>query len=94
MQTNNNVNYNSNVKKGFSKNHNDNYNDMDRAREVERIAQQLVDKFKSSESFAFYCQVAYSLPESTIWINYERSLKGRTPGNLFNWLCRKDMSRR
>lgn len=89
MAKTNNVNVN-----GSEKGLKNNVNVIDRAKEVELIAHQLVDKFKSRESFPFYCKVAYSLPESTIWSNYEQSLKGRTPAKLFNFLCRRDMSRR
>lgn len=84
-------NVNDNVHKVNLKN---NVNDIDRHKRVEMLAYQLVDKFKSGDSFAFYCKVAYSLPESTIWYNYEQSLKGNSPARLFNFLCRRDMSRR
>lgn len=82
---NDNVNVRGNLK------HNDNVNDIDKAKMVEMIAHDLADKFHAQDSFPFYCKVAYSLPEHTIWSNYEQSLKGRSPGKLFNWLCRRDM---
>lgn len=61
------------------------------ARDVELIALKLVDNFHSQQSYEFYCKVAYKLPEHIIWSNYEQAQKGRTPGKLFNWLCRRDM---
>lgn len=56
------------------------------------IASVLVEKLRSPESYKFYCKVAYKLPESRIWQNYESAMKGKNPGGLFNWLCRKDMA--
>jgi len=74
-------------------NANDNDNVFDKSKNVERIAHQLVDKLGSEGSFEFYCKVAYKLSEAMIWSNYEKAAKGKNPGGLFNWLCRKDMSR-
>lgn len=88
MRTYNNVN--DNVFLGTKKN---NDNVIDRAKSVESIANQLVDKFSSPESRPFYCKVAYSLPENKIWLNYESAQKGNSPARLFNFLCRKDMQR-
>lgn len=72
---------------------NNNDNDIDRAKVVETIAMKLVDKFKSQDSYKFYCLVAYKLPESKIWLNYEQATSGKNPAGLFNWLCRRDMNR-
>lgn len=83
----------------FSKNTNDNYNvnvkdnKFDESKKVEGIAMQLVDKLRSPDSYEFYCKIAYKLPEHKIWSNYEQAIKGRNPGGLFNWLCRRDMTR-
>lgn len=74
------------------KNLTNNDNDIDRGKQVELIAYKLVDYFKSPDSFKFYCKVAYKLPESKIWNNYESAKKGNNPAGLFNWLCRRDMS--
>ena len=68
-------------------------NDIDRATRAERIAGELVQKFGKDDSRQFYLKVAYKLSESKIWSNYEKALKGRNPGGLFNFLCRKDMNR-
>lgn len=96
MVKHNNVNNNINIinnEKGFTKTHNDNDNvAFNRAEKAEIIARKLSAKFGSDKSFEFYCKVAYALPENKIWINYEKSLGGKNPGALFNWLCRKDMT--
>ena len=89
MKTNNNVIDNAVL---GTKTNND--NGIDRAKSVEMIAEQLVDKFKSPESRAFYCKVAYLLPENRIWLNYESAQKGNSPARLFNFLCRKEMNGR
>lgn len=68
-------------------------NDIVKAKEVESIAMTLVDKFKSPDSYKFYCLIGYKLSESKIWHNYEAALKGKNPPALFNWLCRRDMHR-
>ena len=67
-------------------------NDIDnKDRRVESIARQLVSKFGSDKSYEFYCKVSYKLSESQIWTNYEKAQRGKNPGGLFNYLCRKDM---
>lgn len=89
MYTSNNVNDNAVL---GTKTNNDNV--IERAKGVEAIANQLVEKFGSPESRPFYCKVAYALPENKIWLNYEAAQKGRSPARLFNFLCRKDMNGR
>lgn len=89
MKMNNNVNEIVSLKP----NYNVNDNEFDNSKAAERIAYTLVDKLGSQQSFPFYCKVAYSLPEHKIWANLETALKGNNPGGLFNWLCRRDMSR-
>jgi hypothetical protein len=89
-------NYNNNEQWKSSLEPNDNYNNndidkFDKSKKAETIAQKLVEKLNSKESYLFYCKVAYALPESKIWINLEQSLSGKNPGGLFNWLCRRDM---
>lgn len=80
--------YNVNDNASFiNKTNND--NDIDR-RNVDRIADRLVEKFGSPQSREFYCKVAWKLSEAQIWSNYEKSLRGKSPAALFNWLCRKD----
>ncbi len=88
MYTNNNVN------EIVSLNHNNNVNDngFSKSKEAEKIAYTLVDKLGSQKSFPFYCKVAYNLPERKIWNNLETAMKGKNPGGLFNWLCRRDLN--
>lgn len=87
----NNVNVN-----GGYKPHNYNVNDngkYERARQVEFIADSLVDKFAlTEESRPFMCKVAYKLSEARIWENYEKATaKGSmNPVGLFIWLCKRD----
>lgn len=64
---------------------------FDKSKQVEAIALKLVGKLGSEDSYKFYCKVAYKLPEHKIWNNLETALNGRSPGALFNWLCRRDM---
>lgn len=59
---------------------------------ADAIAMKLVDRLGSPTSYKFYCKVAYTLPESVIWSNYEKAILGNNPGGLFNWLCRKEMA--
>lgn len=66
-----------------------NVNNVINHRKVEETAQKLVHKFNSPQSYKFFCFVAYKLPESIIWQNYESAVKGKNPPALFNWLCRK-----
>jgi hypothetical protein len=70
-----------------------NNNNIVVAAEKEATARKLVEKYNSPASFEFYCKVAWLLPESHIWRNYEQAQKARNPGALFNFLCRKDMAR-
>lgn len=58
---------------------------------VDRIANTLVDKLSNPERRAYYCKVAWSLPEFKIWSNLEQALKGRSPQRYFTFLCQKDM---
>ena len=44
-----------------------------------------------AESRAFYCKVAYKLPEYQIWNNLEQASRGNYPQKYFTWLCKKDM---
>lgn len=97
INNNNNVNYNNNEQWKVLLEPNNNYNNnvnedkFDKSKRAEVIAQKLVDKLNSKDSYLFYCKVAYSLPENKIWINLEQALSGKNPGGLFNWLCRRDM---
>lgn len=95
---NNNVNDNVN---GFVKtnNYNDNVNGYDRARQVERIADELLRKFNLDESSrGFMCKVAYKLSEARIWQHYEKVTAPPKPGarpianpvGMFIWLCKRD----
>lgn len=86
VKQNNNVNDNDILQ---SKIINDNVND--RTKKVDYIADKLVRDFNSPDSRDFYCLIAWKLPEAKIWLNYEKSQKGRSPAKLFNWLCRKDI---
>jgi len=96
MSYRNNNNYNEQWKSSLEPNNNYNNNVIEekfgKSKKAEQIAQKLVDKLNSKDSYLFYCKVAYALPEARIWINLEQALSGKNPGGLFNWLCRRDMS--
>jgi hypothetical protein len=89
LNNNNNTNNNTVTNTKLIKNNN---NNIVRAAEIEATARKLVEKYNSPESFDFYCKIAWKLPESYIWRNYEQSQKARNPGALFNFLCRKDLN--
>jgi hypothetical protein len=74
-------------------NYNNNTNDKyERARKVERIADQLVEKFGNDKYRDFYCKVAWRLSEARIWQHFEAAKKANptAPGKLFSYLVKKD----
>lgn len=63
-----------------------------KSRAVENIAQRLVDAFNNPGAREYYCKVAWSLSEATIWNNVELAKsKGRSPAKYFTWLCGRAM---
>ena len=88
---NNNDNVGSVVTKSLFINNIDNDNvgkDYKKAKQVDYIADELVKRFNSPQSRAFYCKAAWKLSEATIWNNVEQASKGRSPASLFNYLCK------
>ena len=80
------------VTKDFFRNNIDNDNDgnkYQKAKNVDAIADRLVEIFKSPHSRPFYCKAAWVLSEATIWNNVELASKGKNPAGLFNYLCKK-----
>lgn len=70
---------------------NDNGSKYDKGKQVEFIADRIIQKLSANEkSRPFFCKVAYKLPEATIWNNVESALKGRNPVGLFIYLCKRD----
>ncbi len=68
-------------------------NKYDKARQVDRVADRLMDKLKANESSRpFLCKVAWKLSENTIYNNLEAatSPKSKNPMGLFIYLCKKD----
>lgn len=65
---------------------------VDKSKQVDLIADKLVAALSNPERRAYYCKVAWKLPESKIWNNLESSAKGKNPARLFTWLCQRDMS--
>lgn len=72
---------------------NDSVNKYERSKQVEGIAQKLVEKFGTSSWFPFYCKVAYKLSEAQIWSFCEQAngKKVRNPAKLFYYLCDRAM---
>lgn len=68
-----------------------NKNKYDKSKFVELTAKVLVEKLHNPGAYAFYCKVAYKLPESRIWLHLESAQKGKDPKKLFTWLCNRDM---
>lgn len=65
------------------------------AAKVDLIAHRLVEKFHASGSWEFYCFVAWNLSEHAIDQLIETSWKyGLNKGALFNYLARKELSKR
>jgi hypothetical protein len=64
-----------------------------RARQVERIADELVKKLGVTvQSRPFMCKVAYKLSEARIWENFEKAQKAKKSiVGLFIYLCKVDM---
>lgn len=87
-------NHNNNHNPVFEKNNNHNLNNNNKyeeARRIERITDQLVDKFQNELGRDFYRIVAKKLSEARIWQNYETALaKGNHPAKLFSYLCKID----
>ena len=75
-------------------NDNDNDNVFDRrvnqSRKVEMIADRLVEIYGNPRYRAFYCKVAWKLPEATIWNHVEQAAKGNHPAKLFSHLCKRE----
>lgn len=92
----NNVSDNGNISKEiYTDNDNGREKSFVKARKVELIAQQLVDKFGSDKWREFYLKVAYKLPENIIWSNYELAIRSKkSPGGLFHHLCNRSMYER
>lgn len=66
------------------------------SRRVEEIANYLLSKFNSKDSWAFYCKVAKKLPQAQVASIAEWSLRkaretGGCAGCLFNVVSRKAM---
>ena len=64
---------------------------VDKSKKVDLIADKLVLALNNPDRRAYYCKVAWQLPESAIWNNLEASTKGKSPAKLFTWLCQRDM---
>lgn len=63
----------------------------DRSKTVDLIADKIVLALNNPSARAYYCKIAYALPERMIWNNLEQSAKGKSPARLFTWLCQRDM---
>lgn len=61
--------------------------------EVREIAHKLCEQLADSQSYEFFCGVAWHLPEHVIWNNLEMAQKGRSPKRLFTWLCKQSMKK-
>ena len=80
-----------NVNKRLNNNVNDNVATKT-ARQVDTIADRIIRKLKATEEYrAFYCKIAWKLPESQIDSNLEVALSGSNPQRYFTWLCKRQM---
>src|SRR6478752_543861 len=52
-------------------------------REIDNIADQLVECFANPGARSYYCKVAQRLSEATIWNNVEIAKRGRAPVRYF-----------
>lgn len=65
----------------------------DKARQVDQIADRLMEKLKANASSRpFLCKAAWKLPENVIYNNLEAatSPKCKNPMGLFIYLCKRD----
>lgn len=62
-------------------------------KQVERIADRLVDKLGYSESRPYYCKVARLLPEATLERLADTAKEvGNHPGRLFTYLTKQEIA--
>ena len=80
-----------NVKKRLNNNVNDNVTTRT-AKQVDGIADKIMEKLGATENRAFYCKVGWKLNENLIWSNIEVALSGNNPQRYFTWLCKRQMS--
>lgn len=64
---------------------------VDKSKQVDLVADKLVIALNNPERRAYYCKVAWKLPEAVIWNNLEQSSKGKYPARLFTWLCERSI---
>lgn len=58
---------------------------------VRYIARKLSVSLKDSDSYDFFCKVAWTLSEGYIWSNLEVAMKKRKPAAYFTYMCRLAM---
>ncbi len=59
-----------------------------KAKQVDFIADKIMERLNTEENRKFYCKVAWKLTEATIWNNMEIALKGDNPQRYFSFLCK------
>lgn len=79
-----------NVKKRLNNNVNDNVATRT-AKQVDDIADRLMEKLQATDNRAFYCKVGWKLSEAQIFSNLEVALSGNNPQRYFTWLCKRQM---
>lgn len=91
MHTNNVNETRSSIDPNYNVNDNNNVK-YEVARNVERIADALLDKLGLPEdSRPFMCKAAYKLSEARIWANLEKAMQAtKSKPGLFIWLCKRD----
>ena len=93
----NNVNVYADEKDSLNPNDNDNVKGAKyaRSRRVDEIADEIERKLGTKGWRAFYCKIAWKLPEHRIWSNLEIALETSKKGTghagkIFSHLCKKD----
>lgn len=61
--------------------------------EVRRIADRLVESFNAPSDHAYFCKLAWRLPEAAIWTAVEAAKTGRQPLRLFTWLTSRELAK-
>jgi hypothetical protein len=79
-----------NVKKRLNNNVNDNVATRT-SKEVDGIADRIMEKLSTTENRAFYCKVGWKLSDAQIFSNVEVALSGNNPQKYFTWLCKRQM---
>lgn len=61
-------------------------------KQVDGIADHIMEKLGATAYREFYCKVSWKLTEAQIFSNVEVALSGNNPQRYFTWLCKRQMT--